>query len=374
MVSSLVSKSFLPPSFERTKPERDSHSSPVFQDSVAIRPAASEAAFSTPTFAALRSASLGQTTSVKDSERNSAQTGVAVHHLSSPESEQLQTLLASFPDTSVVRIINEHFVETALRTGTDKGDIVKRDVRRLTGEGGYDVWGVEDNLAEKGLTKADVFCGTPKELFQNDKYNSASLGLPSDRSAILVFDGNALSPIDDTDGYRFNDPANKKAALLGVITFDKQLLPFEHELASSPTAADRTTILEREVRQGLQTQEDVKARGDLLSVLITNTLYDVPEGEGMDRLVSLAKEFKQRSFLIDNWGELQSQLESATKVPDNEIPQRQTRRLRQPAFVAKQAQAFLASHPDMPVEFLNRFQRLIAEAGHLVKEFAKASA
>lgn len=344
------------------------------QDSVAIRSAVSEPEFTTPTFAALKYASLGQATSAKVPEPNPPQAGVSVQHLSSPESEQLKTLIASFPDTSVFRIINEHFVETALRTGTDKGDIEKRDVRRLTGEGGFDVWGVEGNLAEQGLTKADVFCGTPKEFFQNDKYNSVGLGLPSDRSAILVFDGNALSPIDDTDGYRFNDPANKKAALIGVITFDKQLLPFEHELASSPTAADRTTILEREVRQGLQTRQDVKDRGDLLSVLITNTLYDVPEGDGMDRLVSLAKEFKQRSFLIDNWGELQQQLESSTKVPDNEIPQRKSRRLRQPAFVAKQAQEFLASHPDMPVEFLNRFQKLIAEAGRVAKEFAAAAA
>ena len=296
-----------------------------------------------------------------------------VHHLASPDSEEFRALIDGFPENAVFRIINEHFVETALRTGTDKGDIESRDVRRLTGQGGYDVWGVEQNLAEQGLTKADVFCGTPKESFQREAYDSKSLGMPTDRSAVLVFDGSLLTPIEETDGYRFNDPNNKRSALVGVIHFHKQLKPFEQEMASAPTAARRVDILIREVRQGLQSRQDVEERGGLLSTLITNELYDARDGVDSERLISLANEFKERSFLIENWENLASQLERAAVVPEGELPQRKMRRLRQPAFIQKEAQAFLAAHPTMPSEFVGRFQKLLSDAAQLANLFSMAS-
>lgn len=299
---------------------------------------------------------------------------IPVHRLSSVDSPELKTLVDSFPETAVFRIINEHFVETALRTGTDKGDVETKDLRRLTGEGGYDVWGVEAGLAEKGLTRADVMCATPQAFFLDDgkTYSTAGLGLPADRSAILVFDGNQLTPIEDTDGYRFNDPPNKKAALLGVIRFPKALRPFEQEMEMSPVLADKVAILEREVRHGLQRAADLEDRGDLLSVLVTNNLYDAPNGPDADRLKTLAKDLKERSFLIPNWDNLQSQLDSAANPSDNEPPQRKARRLRQPAFVAKTAREFLEQHSGIPAEFVQRFQKLIADADALAAKLAVA--
>jgi hypothetical protein len=299
---------------------------------------------------------------------------IAVHHLDSPHSPQLKALVDAFPENSVFRIINEHFVETALRTGTDKGDVETRDVRRLTGEAGYDVWGVESNLAEQGLSKADVFCGTPKEFFWEGSYKTAGLGLPPDRSAILVFDGAQVTPMGETDGYRFNNPKEKMSALLGVIQFAKQLRPFEHEMSEMPGLPDKISILEREVHQGLQVPSDLRDRGDLLSVLLTNALYDAPPGPEADRLLGLARDLKQRSFLIENWGNLQSQLEDAARVPSNEDPRRKSRRLRQPDFIIRSSREFLTEHPLMPAEFVLRYQKLIADAEALKQASALAAA
>lgn len=292
----------------------------------------------------------------------SVASGILVHSLSSPEAPELQAIISGFPEQSVFRIINEHFLETALRTGTDKGGVETRDVRRLTGEAGFDVWGVEDVLADQGLTKADVFCGTPKEFFWEGSYKTAGLGLPADRSAILVFDGSQVSPIDETDGYRFNNPERKMNALLGAIRFSKQFRPFELELNRQASLPDKIAVLESEVVQGLQTPSDLRDRGDLLSVLLTNTLYDASPGPDEDRLVALAKTLKERAFLIEHWGDLQAQLDKAAEVPANEDPRRKARRLRQPDFLIRTTQEFLSEHPQMPEEFQQRYQRLIVEA------------
>lgn len=291
---------------------------------------------------------------------------VSVHMVSSPDSPELRSLVDSFPPNAVLRIINEHFVETALRTGTDKGDVESRDFRRATGKAGYDVWGVESDLAQMGLTKADVFCGTPKDFFFDDKgYGTSGLGLPVDRSAILVFDGAQVSPIGETDGYRFNNPADKKSALLGVIRFPKKLRPFEREMEAAPELSDKVSILEREVNHGLQQLSDVRDRGDLLSVLVINALHDAPEGAEFVRLQKLARELDARTFGIVNWAELRGQLDGASSVPSRETPAAQARRKRLPDFVARSAREFLDANPDIPADLQQRFHQLMADAEKL---------
>jgi hypothetical protein len=302
------------------------------------------------------------------SETPSRPVAIKVQDLPSSEASILKPALESFPEGTVFRIINDHLVATAMEYGTDKGRVGERDFRQIGDGSGYDVWGVESNLDQLGLTKADVFCGTPKSFFlssEAENYKTESLGLPTDRSAILAFNGSLLAEIPETDGYRFLDPANKKEALLGVLRFPKTLLPFEVEMQQSP---DPIAVLEREVRVSLQRRADVERLQRHIALNITNTLYDAPEGASSQRLQALGLELKERVFLIENWENLQSHLEALDQAKASGNPKKIARAERYPAFVVKEARKFLSEHPQLQPEFRRRYEQLISDASALMSQ------
>lgn len=175
-------------------------------------------------------------------------------------------LIDSFGDQTVLRIINSHFVRDAVESGTDRVHIDEHDFRSviyyITGHGyGHDMWDVEGTARDRGLTAADAFCGTPYESFKRQRqegYSSLGLGIPDDRSAILIFDGDQLQKIKDSDGYLFTDPSNKKTALLGVIKLQEQLFEFERALHATQSTDEQVTLLENEITQNMSSTDDLR--------------------------------------------------------------------------------------------------------------------
>jgi hypothetical protein len=285
--------------------------------------------------------------------------------LPSTDPQLLGRLVDSFPDNSVFRIINEHMVETALELGTDKGKLETVDSRRIGNLGGYDVWGVEENLA--GLSKADVFCGFPKALFCQDVvpgYSSEGLGIPSDRSAILVFDGELVESIPDTDGYRFRNPSDKKSALRAVIRFAREKLPHEKEMERTPSLGGKATILETMVRKEVTDIVDVNILGAHLSLDIGNLLYDHFAAPEAGRLQELSSELNERVKTIELLDSLQNQLDLVAEARQSGDERRMKTLSTWPSFVHGYAER-MRKERKFPIDFSRRLEQIIARAAEL---------
>lgn len=185
-----------------------------------------------------------------------------------------------FGKHTVFRIINGQFVDDAVKFGTDKAHVDEHDFRRVARGAGYDIWGVEKEALKQGLKKSDVFCGTPHEMFAKEGgFRSAGLGLPDDRAAILIYDGEKLQEVKGSeelgglsDGYAFKDTKKKREALLGVIKFRESLSEFERELQALELVDDRVALLEKEVFQNLNTPNDLK-KAPYLALNIISLLH-----------------------------------------------------------------------------------------------------
>ena len=186
--------------------------------------------------------------------------GTPVFTVEIANKETLLRIANLYGGTAIFRIINANFVQDAIEFGTDKGRVEEHDYRRVADGAGYDVWGVEKKAVEMGLSKADVFCGTPYDFFirGEDEYSSRGLGIPEDRSAILIFDGEKLREVEGTDGYIFIDPKNKKDALLGVVKFRQSFAEFENELNLLASVDEKIQMLEKEVFKNLNNKDDLK--------------------------------------------------------------------------------------------------------------------
>ena len=200
--------------------------------------------------------------------------GVPVFTVDVGRKEDVAKIADLFGRGAVFRIINALFVGDAIEFGTDKGRVEQYDFRRIADGAGYDVWGVEKKAKAMGLNKTDVFCGTPYDYFVKgkDEYSSRGLGIPEDRSAVLIFDANKLREIEDTDGYAFTDPANKREALWGVVKFRELPTEFERELDGLKSVDDKVSLLEKEVFQNLNTKEDLK-QAPYLALAVIALLY-----------------------------------------------------------------------------------------------------
>jgi len=164
--------------------------------------------------------------------------------------EDIVQAIASFGKDTVVRVINNSFVQEAIETGTDKAHVVQHDFRKVTSGSGYDVWGVEKKAKDMGLSPNDVFCGEEsqffcKELLQKGEYTTVGLGIPTDRSAILIYKSDALEAIPKTDGFYFRNTSKKKEALLGVVNFREKQQSFEEELEQSGDIVQQIQILKQ---------------------------------------------------------------------------------------------------------------------------------
>jgi hypothetical protein len=222
----------------------------------------------------------------------------------------LLNITKNFGQESVVRIINSNFIQDAIELGTDKGRIQEQDSRRIIDGGGYDVYGIEKTAIDMGLTKADVFCGTPSSFFMKfeDQYDSMGLGIPEDRSAILIFDGTKLHKIKDTDGYIFADPSNKRMALLGVIKFKESLIEFENELRLIESVSEKIKFLEREVFDRLNNKDDLK-KAPYIALNIISLMYKesigntgnptIPNTERIDRLKTISDRLEHEIKMIN---------------------------------------------------------------------------
>lgn len=181
--------------------------------------------------------------------------------------EAISRVSQFFGENTVFRIINAHFVDDAIEFGTDKGRVDEHDYRRVADGSGYDVWGVEKQALKQGLRKSDVFCGTPYKMFaeEGSEFSSSGLGIPNDRAAILVYDGEKVQEVAGSeemggisDGYAFRDVENRRQALIGVMKFKESFVEFERELQKLESTGDKVALLEKEIFQNLNTPGDLK--------------------------------------------------------------------------------------------------------------------
>lgn len=229
--------------------------------------------------------------------------------------ETLLKIIDAFGENTILRIINSHFVKDAIEFGTDRINIDEHDFRSIihyiTGHGyGHDFWGVEETAKEMGLTSADVFCGTACKRFKKERaegYNSAGLGIPTDRSAVLIFDESKLKEIEYTDGYVFTDPKTKKEALLAIIKFPEQLFEFETALNKAKSINDKITILENEIAENMNTTDDLRKAFYLALNIVTlltqesekNSRNPSPNSiEHINRLKNAVKCLKRKTEII----------------------------------------------------------------------------
>lgn len=243
--------------------------------------------------------------------------GVVVFTIETANKEALMRVVNLYGKDTVFRIINANFVDDAIEFGTDKGRVDDLDFRRVAAGAGFDVWGVEKKALELGLSKMDVFCGVSYDFFvkEGGEYSTTGLGIPEDRSAVLIFDRQKLKEIKDTDGFVFTDINNKKGALLGIVRFKETFVEFETELNSLQSADEKIQLLEREIWQNLTNEDDLK-RAPYLALHIIGLLYqeslknagDPSSIERINKLKSLSDRLAYEVRMIENVENMEGQI------------------------------------------------------------------
>jgi len=296
------------------------------------------------------------------------------------DKEALSLIVSHYGEGAVYRIINGHMATDALEFGTDKARVEGHDFRRVADGAGYDVWGIEKKAIEMGLGPADVFCGTPSDLFAEEveTLNSRSLGIPLDRAAILVFDGSKLEEIQGTDGYAFADPENKKEALLGVIKFRQSLTELEEQLNALATNGDKIDFLEREVSENLNTKDDLEEKEPYLALSLIRVLYDEsiqntrhpsPESEArMGRLKNIAERLEYERLMVGFAVEMTYQIEMTRTGFRGQNNRRMELTRAWPDFVVKTILERLAEG-DVDEKHKERLRRIIEEAHRCKVDF-----
>lgn len=202
--------------------------------------------------------------------------GIPVFTIETDRKDEAVLKIAQFfGKNTVFRIINAHFIDDAIKFGTDKGRVDEHDFRRIAERAGYDVWGVEKQALKRGLKRSDVFCGTSYEMFTKGGhgFDSRGLGIPNDRAAVLIYDGAKLQEIGRrSDGYAFKDTRKKREALLGIMKSRESFTEFERELHALESVDDKIALLEKEVFQNLNVPDDLK-KAPYLALNIIALLY-----------------------------------------------------------------------------------------------------
>lgn len=299
--------------------------------------------------------------------------GIPVFTIETPGKGALLRVANVYGEKTVFRIINATFTQDALEYGTDKSHVEQYDYRKLADGAGYDVWGVEKKAMEMGLNKSDVFYGTPHDFFirDEDEYSSKGLGLPEDRSAILIYDAEKLRKIEGTDGYVFVDPNNKKEALLGVIKFKESLTEFEREFNSLKTVDEKINFLENEVFQNLNRKDDLE-KAPYLALHIINLLYkealsnaDSPSATSLERIEKLkiiSDRLDYELRMIDFADDMENQVRM-TRQSFSEANNRKMELMRTwPDFVIKTIESFLLEEDNVDAKYRAELERVIKEA------------
>lgn len=288
----------------------------------------------------------------------------------------LPQILDSFGDQTVLRIINGHFVTDAATFGTDRVHIDEHDFRSIihyiTGQGyGYDLWGVEAAARDMGLKAADAFCGTPYGYFYRQRpegYSSNGLGVPNDRSALLIFDSNQLQKIETpgSDGYVFTHPESKKQALLGIVKFQEQLFEFEKALNAAGSLDDKISLLENEITQNMNTTDDLR-KAFYIALNMVTLLRDesiknanTPSAASADRIQKLkdaVEALKYETSMIATIRDYKLRIEAVREWIKKEKIQ-PTDMLTESDFFAK---CRTITMPKRPGEIIESIQKLLGE-------------
>ena len=299
--------------------------------------------------------------------------GTTVFTVQTSSKDALLRIANVYGEKTVFRIINATFIQDALEFGTDKGRIEEYDYRRVTDGAGYDVWGVEKKALEMGLGKSDVLCGTPHDFFirDEDEYRSSGLGIPEDRSAILIYDAEKLREIEGTDGYVFTNPEDKKGALLGVVKFKESLTEFEKEFNSLETVDEKIELLEREVFQNLNRKEDLK-KTPYMALHIVELLYkeslsntNNPSAVSLERIAKL-KVISDRLDYELRMINFADNMESQVRMTSEAFSKGDNRRMELmrtwPDFVIETTESFLQEEGKLDEKYRTKLQKIIEEA------------
>lgn len=230
---------------------------------------------------------------------------IPVFTLEEDVQDDLEQIVHAYGEETIFRIINAGFIPDALEFGTDKAHVEEYDFRKIIPTEGYDIARVEDKAIDMGLRKSDVFCGIPYS--SAVRFTLMESGLPKDRRAILIFDKTKLQFIEETDGYAFKEPNNKKAALIGVVRFKEHLVEFEKRLVALNSIDDKVQLLEDEVLKKLNTSSDLEKVPyigvNLVSLLIQESRanFSQPSSISADRINKLEIIAKQLNYEARNY-------------------------------------------------------------------------
>ena len=302
---------------------------------------------------------------------------IPVFTIESDNKDAISKIVNFYGKTAVFRIINAGFVQDAIEFGTDKGRVEEHDFRRVADGSGYDVWGVEKKAIEAGLNKADVFCGTLYDYFikGKDEFTSHGLGIPEDRSAILIFDGTKLREIKDTDGFAFINPQDKKSALLGVVKFKESLVEFEKTLSSLDSLEEKIKLLEAEVFQNLNNKDDLKKTPHLalniIALLHRESLKNASNlsllsTDRINKLKSISDRLEYEIKMIEIVDNMEGQIKMTREAFVKSDNRRMELMRTWPDFVIVTTNGYL-NELELDEKYRNKLLRIIGEA-RLCKE------
>lgn len=298
--------------------------------------------------------------------------GTPVFTLDEPSEVDLQLILEFFGPATVYRIINAAFVPEALEYGTDKALVDMYDFRRVLDGAGYDVWGVEDKALELGLRRSDAFCGTPQWFFKTEinDFKTKGLGIPEDRSALLIYDETKVIEVEETDGYIFADPQRKNEALLGIIKFKQKPVEFERRLVAASAINEKIQILQDEVWNNLNSEEDLQIAPylslHLIALLKDEALqsegtFDLNNSQRAGSLRAIAERLEYENRLITNTTNLQHQIDLVREAFQSGNSRRMENYATWPDFVIQTAYDYL-DELVLDQKYIDRFYRIIEEA------------
>lgn len=283
--------------------------------------------------------------------------------------EQIRKIVTVFGPNTVFRVINAHFIADVIQFGTDKARIQDHDFRGLIDGAGRDFGGVE-----AGRSASDVFAGSSRQEYESylkrDGYRSLDLGIPEDRSAVVIYDSTQLQGIKGTDGYQFVDPNKRRNALLGIVTFKKQIQPYESELKHFESEDGKMTYLRTRIAN-VSTSND-KRELRYISITVLGWLFDesVRNADAPSEL-SHAKSKKLKKIadainnafrIIDSISVLEVQLENLGNAIQKNRPYIADAEMLSPSSVIEQIHKIFLSFPDMTQKFRDRLLDLKDEA------------
>ncbi|HSW96934.1 MAG TPA: hypothetical protein VLF89_03845 [Candidatus Saccharimonadales bacterium] len=304
---------------------------------------------------------------------------VPVFSLEEDISHDLQQITQFYGEETVYRIINADFIPDAIEYGTDKASVDEHDFRHVTNDTGLDIWSVEEKAVAMGLRKSDAFCGTPyRRLIEDiDAFDPSGLGIPKDRTGLLVFDATKLQHIEGTDGYAFTNPNSRKEALLAVIRFKEHLVDFEERLATLTSVDEKVQLLEDEVFKNLNTTDDLQTSPyialKIISLMKSESLSNAQNpspisAERIKRLGIIAERLDYETKMIRQAKILSIHITLTRNAFAEGDKNKMELTSPYPDFVIRQASEFLQEE-DIDDKYKQRFMQVIETAQKCKDEF-----